>query len=758
MNALIVAGTPWCPIDAILAIVADAGMEHASAANTGSIGTILQWHDRLFAGKEAQAVPFHPGKAWEQAAGEIFLSNWDREIWGWADCRSTWLFDFWRDFEPQTRFVLVHTPIEHVLAHALENAASDSIDVNAVITTWITYNTEFLRFYHRNRERCIIVDAANVLENPSQLVQAAITAWNLNLSMNATQSARTARDNPLARLLANQIAQNHPEAGSLRLEMQACLSLSQTDSTEPALPNALHAEAIAQLRTLRRAESRLAEAAALSVAHTALTKENADLIAANDSLRNANARLNSETTAQVAAHAKLNEELAKLKEEQAKLKNEHARLNDEKVKLNIQHQTALNEHKTNAGQLQLKLDTLNKEKAALSNAATALRAELEARAREAVNQAKQFDQSRQALEQENELLLMQLHQVQEELETFFLGHHALQAANADHLVSMQRVMTRYPDYCDWGSVEAIAVDANAQIPAVRWRIEGMRVGGQRIGAFEVSTVVLNGHPGWYFDGPHASSPLRAYATEASSAGRLVQPAVADLSNMSASDWELLQTLASVFSDAFQNPAAGLRGLDFDTAFWLDQLKNMKVQLQKAANVWRFDQVTLKHEQVNPDYEHLWLHIDNARFGQRHWPVFEFRLGAAMVKPGKFSRYPRLEFPIFSDGNKAFENWFVESEDDRGEKYELRFDIKADAMDMSAWNALSKDDQAQLRSMLGQLPHLLANLEAQGIRIARDWADWNLLVSQLVEVSNVCLGAMPAATKLEQAPNIALLRA
>jgi hypothetical protein len=72
----------------------------------------------------------------------------------------------------------------------------------------------------------------------------------------------------------------------------------------------------------------------------------------------------------------------------------------------------------------------------------------------------------------------------------------------------------------------------------------------------------------------------------------------------------------------------------DQAKWAADLTLLAEQFAALPPVWRYDAVSLRHEQVNPDYEHLWFHFDNAAFGARRWPSFEFRLSAANVRKGK----------------------------------------------------------------------------------------------------------------------------
>jgi hypothetical protein len=167
---------------------------------------------------------------------------------------------------------------------------------------------------------------------------------------------------------------------------------------------------------------------------------------------------------------------------------------------------------------------------------------------------------------------------------------------------------------------------------------------------------------------------------------------------------------------------------------------LRQQLVDLSPVWRFDAVQLKHHQVNPDYENLCFTLTNAHFGARRWPSFEFRLSAANIKRGKFSGHPKLEFPLQEQGDKQFENWFEESEDDQGPKFELRFDIKTRSLDINTWRTLSPSDQAQTLSLSDQLPVLLQRLQAQGVQISRPWTDWQGMAAAIQDAFSHCLSA------------------
>jgi len=126
-------------------------------------------------------------------------------------------------------------------------------------------------------------------------------------------------------------------------------------------------------------------------------------------------------------------------------------------------------------------------------------------------------------------------------------------------------------------------------------------------------------------------------------------------------------------------------------------------------VVRFDHIKLKNNQINPGYEHLWFELDNLSFGQQHWAQFEFRLACANTTT-QFGSDPRLEFPE-NTGQAPLPSWFIESNDEHGNKLELRF-AQPEAMDISVWNQLGEADRHFIRALINALPNLLAHATEQ----------------------------------------------
>ncbi|WP_313032260.1 hypothetical protein [Massilia alkalitolerans] len=359
-----------------------------------------------------------------------------------------------------------------------------------------------------------------------------------------------------------------------------------------------------------------------------------------------------------------------------------------------------------AASIKTKLDTAAKETATLkSSLEAANKAAAGAKA-----DAEAGKRSAKEAQQENELLLVQLHQVQEELEHYFLEHKSALKQNAEFQQRWQRMLERNPDYCDYRALELLGNDKDSG--RTRWRFTELDAAGRAFPELRFDIVVTKGVAAFAFarDGqaPGTPDPLEALGT---------------------ADWLLLPTLCRVLDDALQAPSASVAQLDDAQRTALrEALAALLDLIRRMPAVLRFDRIALKREQVNPDYEHLWLQLGNLSLGDKRWSEFEFRLSCANVRPGKFGAHPKLEFPSDA-GAVLFDSWFAESYDDFGEKLELRFALP-DAMDVSVWDQLSQADRDMMTRLVALLPRMLERLEALTPTLARPYADWQQLAKSV----------------------------
>ncbi len=490
---------------------------------------------------------------------------------------------------------------------------------------------------------------------------------------------------------------------------------------------------VKEQETQRALQEKIFQQALLTKEHTvkldAIAKEKATLIAERDqqqklanerqaTLEQLNSQLSTQTKeygAKFEALTKENSSLIVSRDEQARLINA---LEQEKLDL-----TADRDEQTRlANERQLKLDSLHRQ--------------VETEVKDA--------------QEENKLLLLQLHQVQEELEHYFLEHQKLQRDNETYISRWQRLEDRLPNYLDYLSIVPVNVDTVSEIPRVEWRATDITIGGILVPEFNFATFLDDGNPGIEILG--ATDELGQLLPVRLTPRSLVKPDAGEdiiqFRSMSTLHWRQINIAINVIQHFFKDPQTAIAGQKmpefFDLVFWRQAAMPLVADIGSLPPVFRFDKVKLKRELINPDYEHLWLVFHDAVYGNYHWPKLELRLGAANIQPGGFSRYPKLEIPRIDGKLAPFDSWFEEAFDDFGGKLELRFDLNRQIFDINVWLQLSSTDQAMMLSLIGALNIALKRMEQDKVAISRSWDSWTGLASGIVDVMRRTMAASNVA--------------
>lgn len=162
MTVLITCGfqKSWCTIAQTL--LQDMGLAEPVIANRveatpdGLTSRMCQQH-RVSVSKPGTLHQVTPGKTWQIMAAELFVANSEQDNWGWADPRNIFFLDFWRDFDPLTRFVLIYGSPAQSLSCTMDEGEPIPDDLDQALAGWVAYHDALLRFYNRNRERSFLV-------------------------------------------------------------------------------------------------------------------------------------------------------------------------------------------------------------------------------------------------------------------------------------------------------------------------------------------------------------------------------------------------------------------------------------------------------------------------------------------------------------------------------------------------------------------------------------------------------------------------
>jgi len=437
-----------------------------------------------------------PGPVWHGMALDLMLGNIDQPLWGWADPQAIHWLNYWRDLDPDLHFILVYDRPHSLLTRSQADPATPDSpeDLARQARQWAAYNAALLHFFHRNPQRCLLVHSEQARRSASAYlnqVRARIDApWAERIALEgshpephasgtptpsvtqdlppALASGDTGEtpDAPLALLVADTLLRDQPESRQLYEELQAAANLPLALDDEPGRDTALALQAWAALNAQRQQQRHqdklLRQLEAGQTQAEALAAEHWRLLQAEQQLRAQDAQTHS------AALADLSTARQQIEQQQRELQQD----NDLLLSQLHQVQEELERHYLNGQQQATQLETLSaqqqqaeqqaaqfKERLAAAEARAAKeladlqqqKRQLEVRLGAAENRAaeeakrvqQQAEQTQQLkatlselqarpavdpqLSEENDLLLSQLHRVQEELERYYLENQRLKA-------------------------------------------------------------------------------------------------------------------------------------------------------------------------------------------------------------------------------------------------------------------------------------------------------------------------------------------
>jgi hypothetical protein len=665
MKSVCITGCVQRNLDLFAARLSQAGAATSRPAINGTEFSMSDWHHKVMALQahemDLEAPPIF-GRVWEQLAGNILLANHAQPLWYWADERSIHFLDFWHGFDTNIFFVFVHTTPHQVLMNAIEQGRETVEALQATLTEWYRCTQLFLRFHLRSPSRSVILDSDNALNCSSEYIEKLTDLWSLPLGKLSDETPRQTNDS-LELYLLDQFLRNHPEALALNDEVKSSLLQIKDEANETSYPE-LSAALADCLNTRRHLHQEIAE-------KQRFRKELEGSKVLLDNIESKLYRVNTERTL---------------------IQNELEDLSRENAKLIVTRDALI------AGQ---------------------------------VGQVAASDYQ-DGTEGENELLLIQLHETQEELEASISKLHKMQITMDRYKIKLQRVLDCHPSYWHFNSVEACVLDGISGRHTVQWQFIDVDVGECLIPELRFKTVLVDGIAGIIFQrtqGPESPEPLLRWPSVSTTAEELCCIPVkgpinsgnnAILSGLGPTDWKILQTLVQRLSVLLAEP----NGFQIPEGVDVPNLRNGLLALDKALaewpNVLRYDDIRL-HKILNIDgYHSLEIELVNPQLGQQVWPDFSYRI-ATVFEPGKtFSQNPRLEFP--EKTRNVLQNWFAESNDERGARMELRF-AHPSLMDTNVWSALAGNDRLLIAALITSTSTQLEEIRRKNSTVSQPWQDW-----------------------------------
>lgn len=513
MSVVIATGCPQSGWDKVLSAFESAGLEAGSCA-------FAKWHDEFFqaAGLTDPLLLRQPLLP-EMGQGGNVLSGDNGAMALFADSRSLWLLDYWAESLPEARFLLFYTSAASAVAHAL----LQGLEPLAFLEGWKAANRQILAFQRRHRRRALLLDADAACRNPQAMV---IACQRLDIRLEFPPNPPPPQpDAPaLERLIADLLLKSEESVASLQVELEVSAQpLGDAMPPAPALPlevlesylqrqvcerklkqdlgeaeeklqtavlekqeqGRVLQQAQSQIEELIRSRDESARMAAERQVH--LEKAQKDATQENELLLLQLHQVQEELEAVFLEKQRLEQGKVEQEKQLQDLTKSQEQLTEEAAARRKELEALASKQKELSGQvaqLQTQLKQLTKERDDLNKLSSERQAQLdrsnqakaEAEARETELQQAYQDLKNTHADaiQENELLLLQLHQVQEELETIFQQKQQLEQAHRVLEIGMKSAPSELRQVL---SVEDKGI-ADQKSQAKEWQADSWKISAQ----------------------------------------------------------------------------------------------------------------------------------------------------------------------------------------------------------------------------------------------------------------------------------------
>lgn len=171
MNKLILLGHLSSGLEQVESLLLASGMQSALPSQRDNlmpadiVKTLCQAHQITEVNEvltEDDFAPVKAGPIWNGLALDLMLGNLHQPLWGWADTRNIYWLNYWSELDPHVTFVMVYDHPCKALQSMSGNSLSKPLNMEIVrlLENWQAYNGAMLRFYSRVPSRCILVNAS----------------------------------------------------------------------------------------------------------------------------------------------------------------------------------------------------------------------------------------------------------------------------------------------------------------------------------------------------------------------------------------------------------------------------------------------------------------------------------------------------------------------------------------------------------------------------------------------------------------------
>ncbi|HGC1573838.1 TPA: hypothetical protein ACIX31_003273 [Escherichia coli] len=181
MNRLVIVGHPSSNYQIVEELLHQRGMnslcpskrENLSPQDiTQTLRKAYQSPDIYTVTDSADFEPLHVSTVWNGIALDLMLSNLNQKLCGWSDPNAIHTLEYWKSVDENITFILIYDHPKSILTNYFSDQnISSNYTSEHLIKNWLAYNTALLHFFLNNRGRCLLVSSEQVKRNAEDCIQ-----------------------------------------------------------------------------------------------------------------------------------------------------------------------------------------------------------------------------------------------------------------------------------------------------------------------------------------------------------------------------------------------------------------------------------------------------------------------------------------------------------------------------------------------------------------------------------------------------------
>lgn len=122
-------------------------------------------------------------KEYEECAKKLIYDRRKFRMWGWKDPRTSFLLDLWNKVVPNANYIFVYRNPSEVYESIskLKTIQIFQDHPEYIEQCWRDHNQNILEFARRNKDRCLVIDSNELIQNPNKIKPLLIDKFQLNI-------------------------------------------------------------------------------------------------------------------------------------------------------------------------------------------------------------------------------------------------------------------------------------------------------------------------------------------------------------------------------------------------------------------------------------------------------------------------------------------------------------------------------------------------------------------------------------------------